>query len=63
MVPLRVAKVQQLNARGEWVPSIPLPLYLVFGRCLCSCKRKFRTERLYRAHYALDHILYPEAGA
>lgn len=45
------------NARSEWVPSIPLPVYGL--RKLCECGRKFWTERGYRGHYALDHILYP----
>lgn len=45
------------NARGLWVPSIPLPFYGLRKRC--ECGRKFWTERGYRGHYALDHILYP----
>ena len=45
------------NARGEWVPAIPLPMKGI--RSTCVCGRKFWTEEGYRSHYALDHILYP----
>lgn len=45
-----------LNTRGEWVPAIPLPYYLVWG-CRCSCGEKFWTTRAYEGHYALVHIL------
>lgn len=48
------------NARGQWVPSIPLPFYGLRKRC--ECGRKFWTEEGYRGHYALAHILYPEDG-
>jgi hypothetical protein len=43
------------NARGEWVPAIPLPLYGL--RKHCRCGRKFWRLASYRAHYALTHIL------
>lgn len=46
---------QTQNNAGEWVPSIPLPLYGVRNRC--SCGRRFWTVRGYRGHYALAHIL------
>lgn len=49
--------VSAQNKRGEWVTAIPLPLYLPFGLKRCDCKRRFWTERGYRAHYALVHIL------
>jgi hypothetical protein len=45
------------NARGKWVPSIPLPLYGLRKRCCCG--RRFWTEDGYRGHYALSHILFP----
>lgn len=46
------------NKRGEWVPAIPLPYYLRgHHRVKCECGHRFRTERRYREHYALDHIL------
>ena len=48
------------NARGEWVPSIPLPMYGIRKRC--ECGRKFWTAAGYRGHYALDHILYPPSS-
>lgn len=48
------------NARGEWVPSIPLPLYGLRKRC--ECGRKFWTMDGYRGHYALRHILDPAPG-
>jgi hypothetical protein len=49
------------NARGEWVPSIPLPLFGL--RKHCSCGRKFWTLDGYRGHFALDHVLYPQPEA
>jgi hypothetical protein len=62
--------VMMQNARGEWVPAIPLPLQTKFGRAQCDeviyadaeggvvrCGRKFWELEAYRAHYALEHIL------
>lgn len=49
--------VQTQNARGEWVPSIPRPYYLFVGRVRCECGEKFRNEKIYDGHYALEHIL------
>lgn len=45
------------NSKGQWVPSIPLPYYLAFGRVRCDCGSKFRNEDIYKGHYALRHIL------
>lgn len=45
------------NARGEWVPAIPLPLYGLRKKCRCGAK--FWTEQRYREHYALHHIIDP----
>lgn len=45
------------NARGEWVPAIPLPLFIAFGRKQCKCGRKFWTKEGYEGHYALAHVL------
>jgi hypothetical protein len=45
------------NKYGEWVPSIPLPYYLAWGRVRCNCGRKFKGEEAYEGHYALDHIM------
>jgi hypothetical protein len=44
------------NKRGEWVPAIPLPYY---GKTvkICECGARFLTEKGYREHYALEHIL------
>ena len=47
------------NSRGEWVPPIPLPYYLMFRRCRCSCGKKFWTMEGYKGHYAFRHILFP----
>lgn len=47
------------NRRGEWVPSIPLPMYGLRKKCWV-CGKKFWTEERYREHYALHHILDPE---
>ena len=47
--------VQTQNKSGQWVPSVPLPL---FGfRKRCHCGRKFWTMPGYRGHYTLAHIL------
>lgn len=45
------------NDAGQWVPAIPLPLYLAFGRCRCSCGVTRWGMRRYREHYALAHIV------
>lgn len=50
------------NRRGEWVPSIPLPLFVGIldtrlMRHRCSCGQTFWTMRGYEGHYALEHIL------
>jgi hypothetical protein len=46
-----------LNARGEWVPAIPLPLFAWPHRYRCSCRRWFWTMNRYRGHYAVTHLL------
>jgi hypothetical protein len=48
-------EVTTRNARGEWVPAIPVPFYGL--RKHCECGRKFWRTVSYRAHYALVHIL------
>jgi hypothetical protein len=55
------ARAQTQNARGEWVPAIPLPWYRLVG-VQCGCGRRFRFRRRravrrYREHYAYAHIL------
>lgn len=45
------------NRIGEYVPAIPMPFYLRFGRCKCDCGKSFSSEKRYREHYALSHIL------
>jgi len=50
---------QTVNSRGEWVPSIPLPFYLLV-RKRCSCGATFWTTAGYEGHYALRHILEME---
>lgn len=49
--------VHAKNARGEWVPAIPEPLFLAFGRVQCDCGERRRGRRSYREHYALVHIM------
>jgi len=53
--------VQTQNKRGQWVPSIPLPLFTWPHRFRCTCKRTFWTMRGYRGHYAVAHILDGES--
>lgn len=60
---------EALNSRGEWVPSIPEPLWgRSLGRPVARCPEtgcEFGTVRRtdaeartgYRGHYALVHIL------
>ena len=47
---------QQQNLDGDWVESIPFP---IFGlRKMCGlCGNHYFTLRGYRGHYALEHIL------
>lgn len=45
------------NSRGEWVPAIPEPYFVMFGWVKCSCGSKFRGRSRYREHFALAHIL------
>lgn len=45
------------NNRGEWVPAIPEPYFLLFGRTRCECGEKIKSRQRYREHYALVHIL------
>lgn len=49
--------IQAQNIRGEFVPAIPEPYFLSFGRTRCTCGERFRGRRRYREHYALAHIL------
>jgi hypothetical protein len=51
-----MAGVSCQNKRGEWVPAIEEPYYLIF-RKKCRCGKKFWTRYGYKAHYALRHIL------
>lgn len=50
------------NADGQWVPSIPLPTLLPFGRTRCHCGRRFRNRETYQGHYALAHVLRMEVA-
>lgn len=49
--------IQAQNKSGKWVPAIPEPYFLAFGRCKCDCGKVFWSEERYREHYALKHIL------
>lgn len=50
--------LQTQNKRGEWVPAVPLPLYLSWHRYQCGCgKATFWTIEGYRGHFAYAHIL------
>jgi hypothetical protein len=49
---------EQTNDRGEWVPSIPLPLFTFPHRHRCECDRSFWTMSGYRGHYALVHVMH-----
>lgn len=51
-------QISAQNARGQWVPAIPLPFHGVRLKCL-DCGKRFWTMNRYREHYALHHILYP----
>lgn len=61
---------QTENARGEWVPAIPLPYMFWLGvpYTQCHCGARFlgcvrgRALRRYEEHYALRHILKPAEG-
>lgn len=46
------------NRDGEWVPSIPFPLFGLRKKCrFPGCHKHYFTEAGYRGHYALAHIL------
>lgn len=45
------------NNMGDWVPAIPLPYYLSFGRVRCDCGEKFWGSKNYRGHFALTHVM------
>jgi len=47
--------VRTQNKYGEFVPAIPLPYYGFKKQC--SCGKSFWTEKHYREHFALEHIL------
>jgi hypothetical protein len=49
--------VQVRNPKGEWVPAVPMPIFLWFGRCQCHCGKKRWTRVSYMEHYAYAHIL------
>jgi hypothetical protein len=49
--------VQVLNTKGEWVPAVPLPIFLWFGRCQCHCGVKRKNRVSYMEHFAYAHIL------
>lgn len=49
--------VEVMNSDGEWVPMIPLPLYLPFWLKQCHCGKRFWTKQSYMEHYAYRHIL------
>lgn len=49
--------VSQTNDRGQWVPAIPLPHFLAFGRCECECGKRFASKLRYREHYAIAHVM------
>jgi hypothetical protein len=54
----RFHTTQTQNDRGEWVPAIPLPLFLNFGRVQCDdCGHRSFGQRRYREHFALAHVL------
>jgi hypothetical protein len=49
---------QVRNRDGEWVKSIPLPMYGIRKQCrFPGCWKHYFTEAGYRGHYALAHIL------
>lgn len=56
--PVARESAQTQNARGEWVPVIPLPLLYFWKQC--SCRKRFRTMERYEEHYALHHIVKPK---
>lgn len=55
----RFNTTQTQNDRGEWVPAIPLPLFVGWRlrKSRCSCGQTFRNQHRYREHFALAHIL------
>ena len=56
-LPEKINNVLTKNNHNQFVPSIPEPFFLNFGRVKCECGQKFKSRKLYRQHYALEHIL------
>jgi hypothetical protein len=50
-------RVTAKNLDGQWVPDIPVPYWILFGKKCAQCGKNFWTMRGYRGHYALAHIL------
>jgi hypothetical protein len=49
------ARMSEQNLVGDWVPAIPLPMFVgPFKRCRCGARR-LRMRR-YREHYIYTHI-------
>jgi hypothetical protein len=47
----------QMRSQIGWVPAIPEPFFLAFGRTRCDCGSTFWGRQRYREHYALAHVL------
>lgn len=46
---------QTQNKKGEWIPAIEEPYYLLF-RKRCRCGKKFWSAERYEEHYAYYHL-------
>lgn len=52
--------VQVQNPDGNWVPAVPMPIFLRpfwLKRVQCHCGRKLWNRQRYQEHYAYAHIL------
>lgn len=58
----RQAVIKTTNSMGEWVPAIPLPMVISFGRVQCKCGNKYFTRSRYRKHYVHTHISCADFG-
>lgn len=59
----KMPSTSKKNARGEWVPAVPYPLFTFPHRHRCHCGRSYWTMDGYRGHYAVTHIIDGIGGA
>jgi len=49
--------VSSQNRFGMWIPATPEPYHHLFQKECTSCYERFWTDKGYREHFGLRHIL------